>query len=154
MSEPSWWSFEERHELSFSEIFSEMMGPYRGILWRGLRGFERVEVVWRDANATAGTWPEVIRLEFTPMWLTWEEERLYVIPDEDVLPGDVLVPLFAGDPERRVWRRRKWWGRGPIVPWLWNAPLDERARRRLFGNRFPRCQCRTPWCSSRSCPPF
>lgn len=28
---------------------------------------------------------------------------------------EVTVPVFLPDPEREGWRRRKWWGRGPIM---------------------------------------
>lgn len=72
--------------------------------------------VLRDANGRDGEWPQVIRLEHDPMWLSWDEGKLYVIPPEEVLPADLLVPLFVGDPERPSWRRRKWWGRGPVRP--------------------------------------
>jgi hypothetical protein len=60
----------------------------------------------------------------------------------DVLIGDgrvVTVPVFLPDPERAAWRRRKWWGRGPIkplgMPW-W-------------------CECSSVTCTSKAgCLPF
>lgn len=74
-----------------------------------------------DPNATAGTWPEVIRLEHSEVLVEpaspWGVEPTYTQVVAWTLGEGlgVLVPVFAGDPERAVWRRRRWWGRGPIV---------------------------------------
>lgn len=56
----------------------------------------------RDRNAGWGMWPHSIRLPHVPVHY-----------------DGLWVPAFDGDPERAVWTRRKWWGRGPIVfdPW-------------------------------------
>jgi hypothetical protein len=51
----------------------------------------------RDRNAGWGMWPFVAHLEYEPVYF----EGLW-------------VPAYVGDPERATWRRRKWWGRGPI----------------------------------------
>lgn len=71
----------------------------------------------RDANATAGTWPEVIRLRHVSVVWTGEEvlDGYADVFRAMVDDAGVVVPLFAPDPERVVWRRRKWWGRGPII---------------------------------------
>jgi hypothetical protein len=51
-----------------------------------------------DRNAGWGMWPDVA-------------EFPYLMACHDGL----WVPLYVGDPERLTWRRRKWWGRGPII---------------------------------------
>lgn len=58
----------------------------------------------RDANASAGTWPEVVTLEHELVEFRFGDVGRWL-----------EVPMFVGDPERGVWRRRKWWGRGPLV---------------------------------------
>jgi hypothetical protein len=76
--------------------------------------------VLRDANATAGTWWQAITLNHRGV--VWDGAEIYAFEPElhDML-GE-YVPLFEGDPERAVWRRRKWWGDGPVKPFSpWGA---------------------------------
>lgn len=60
--------------------------------------FEVPELVLRDANASDGRWSLLVKLPHEQVDVRLNDGRW------------LTVPLFAPDPERAAWRRRKWWG--------------------------------------------
>lgn len=103
--------------------------------------------VLRDANATAGTWPEVITLPYMTVTATerWPQGIPFWAPPEDRFAEGLEVPNICWfDPERAVWRRRKWWGRGPIKPLggCWNPWPESRICMEALPCVWPRCKPR------------
>lgn len=68
-------------------------GPW-AVLWPEVGLLSYADVVELLRGAEPGLWREVV---------SW--------PHEEVEQDGFVVPLFAPEPERAGWRRRRWWGR-------------------------------------------
>jgi hypothetical protein len=69
-------------------------------------------VVWQSALASYD--PN----QWDGEWVYVQLQLPYDVADVELGGRTVQVPVFRPDPERAGWRRRKWWGRGTIKPWL------------------------------------